>query len=522
MGELAPIVAMRLISPLHLMSFIPSGKLLVRNTLLNLVGQALPLVVAVLSMPYVMHGMGAERFGVLSLIWVVLSVLTVFDFGLSRATTKLVAECLGLDDRARAHGTIWSTLLLQLILGVVGMFVMAALAPVSATRLMHVPPNLVREVEWSIVALSLSVPLHLAYSSLRGALEAAQRFDLVILVRSPLVAGNFLVPTVGVLLQLSLPATVLLFALVRVIAVAIVMLQCAHVFPGLWSRPRASRRDCRAVLGFGGWVAISSVVSPTLVYMDRVMLGIFLPIAALGHYTVAHETITRLSVIPSSLVGTLYPAFSAIDGAGHKHRLEALASRSIKYLLFILGPVAIVLGAFAPLILSQWMGNSVAASASMAFRLLAIGILVNGLAYVPFSLLQAVGRPDLTAKAHLSELPLQFVVVTLLVRTWGISGAAAAWTIRVAFDAVVLYVLAFRVANLSGRALVAAGLPKTFAALAALSGVALLVSNTSWSPIGQGLALAICAIPALLSVWLWLLDSRERAQILGALARRRA
>jgi len=37
---------------------------------------------------------------------------------------------------------------------------------------------------------------------------------------------------------------------------------------------------------------------------------------------------------------------------------------------------------------------------------LAVGVFINSLAYVPFSLLQGVGRPDLTATLHLIELPL--------------------------------------------------------------------------------------------------------------------
>lgn len=141
---------------------------------------------------------------------------------------------------------------------------------------------------------------------------------------------------------------------------------------------------------------------------------------------------------------------------------------------------------------------------------------------MPFSLLQAVGRPDLTAKAHLSELPLQLIAVMLLVRSWGITGAAAAWTLRVTFDAVVLFVLSFRAANLSLGTLGAACVPRTIGALLALGSVSLFVANTRWSPVGQGMALALCMVPALMYSWFWLLDARERSQILGALTQRRA
>ncbi len=48
------------------------GSLLARNTLLNLIGQGLPLIVAVVTIPFIIQGLGIERFGLLSLAWVVL------------------------------------------------------------------------------------------------------------------------------------------------------------------------------------------------------------------------------------------------------------------------------------------------------------------------------------------------------------------------------------------------------------------------------------------------------------------
>lgn len=74
-----------------------SGEILARNTLLNFVGQALPLV-AVVTIPFIVRGLGIERFGLLSLAWVVLGYFTIFDLGLGRATTKYVAEALGKGD----------------------------------------------------------------------------------------------------------------------------------------------------------------------------------------------------------------------------------------------------------------------------------------------------------------------------------------------------------------------------------------------------------------------------------------
>jgi O-antigen/teichoic acid export membrane protein len=68
--------------------------LLARNSLLNLAGQILPILVGVITISYVVRGLGTGRFGVLSIGWMMLGYFGVFDLGMGRATTKSVSECL--------------------------------------------------------------------------------------------------------------------------------------------------------------------------------------------------------------------------------------------------------------------------------------------------------------------------------------------------------------------------------------------------------------------------------------------
>ena len=63
------------------------GSLLARNALLNLIGQAVLLLVGVVCVPLVIRGLGTERFGLLSLAWVILGYFSIF--GLGRAAWSL-------------------------------------------------------------------------------------------------------------------------------------------------------------------------------------------------------------------------------------------------------------------------------------------------------------------------------------------------------------------------------------------------------------------------------------------------
>jgi O-antigen/teichoic acid export membrane protein len=94
--------------------------------------------------------------------------------------------------------------------------------------------------------------------------------------------------------------------------------------------------------------------------------------------------------------------------------------------------------------LKLWLGAEFAEHSVRVLQWLAVGVFINSLAHVPFALVQGAGRPDLTAKLHIIELPVYLIALWLLIRAWGIEGAAIAWTARVALDALFLFGLARR------------------------------------------------------------------------------
>ena len=57
---------------------------------------AVPVLIALAAIPLLIKGMGEERFGLLSIIWMGVGYFSLFDLGLGRALTKLIAERLGL------------------------------------------------------------------------------------------------------------------------------------------------------------------------------------------------------------------------------------------------------------------------------------------------------------------------------------------------------------------------------------------------------------------------------------------
>ena len=77
-----------------LSSGLTSGRTLARNTIFNLIGQIAPMLVAIFTIPVLIRVLGTDRFGVLTLAWLLVGYFSLFDLGIGRALTQLVGRKL--------------------------------------------------------------------------------------------------------------------------------------------------------------------------------------------------------------------------------------------------------------------------------------------------------------------------------------------------------------------------------------------------------------------------------------------
>ena len=118
---------------------------------------------------------------------------------------------------------------------------------------------------------------------------------------------------------------------------------------------------------------------------------------------------------------------------------RSLASRALTSLAYGYGAICAPAIILAPAFFRYWIGADFASVAAPVAEILFLGAWINGLAFVPYFLLQSQGRPDVTGKLHAAEV-LPFVgVLWGLTSAFGIAGAAAAWSLRCAADAVCLF-----------------------------------------------------------------------------------
>jgi O-antigen/teichoic acid export membrane protein len=420
------------------------GSLLARNTVWNLLGQVAPMGVALFAIPVLIRHIGTDRFGILTIAWMVVGYFSLFDLGLGRALTNLVAQSIGGNRQDELPAIVWTANCVMAVMGMAGAIVFASISPLLTYSLLKIPAGLQPETLHSLFLLSLSVPLVISTAGFRGILEAQQKFGLLNTVKIPMGIATFLAPVAVLPFTNSLTALIGALVFARVIFLVACVALALREMPALRRQFTFNRSLLRPLFSFGGWMTVSNLVSPLMVYVDRFLIGSLLSITAVAYYATPYEVATKLLIVPGALTVVLFPAFSTamtsdrIRGAG-------LYRRAAKYVGLFLFPVSFIMIAFGQNLLQVWLGHDFAVQSTRVLQILSLGVLANGLAAIPFALIQGTGRADITGKLHFLELPFYLAGVWYLTVHYGIVGTAVAWAMRVTIDCILLFVLADRV-----------------------------------------------------------------------------
>lgn len=409
-----------------------------RNSIWNLAGTGLPLLLGAITIPYLVKEAGVEAFGILTLIWALVGYFSLFDFGLGRALTQQVAASLAGRRSRGVPQLVKSGLIFVLLTGAVGALLLAAMAYPLGHDWLKISPNLQSEATWSLLIAALGIPLTTTTTGMRGVMEAYEDFKTVNLLRIALGLANFGLPALSV--WLAGPS--LIYMVATLIAARILVLSAYWMclnrkLPYRWYSVKPRKKTVKRLLSFGAWMTVSNIISPLMVTADRFVIAAVLGAGAVAYYTVPFEVLIRVLVLPGALTAALFPRLASM--LKHDPGLAyALYTRSLQ----IIGPVlAVVCGVIAVGSywgLALWVSPAFAEESWLIASVLSLGILLNGIASVPFAMIQAAGDAKTTARLHIIEFILYVPLLLAALHLFGLVGAAIAWVCRVGLDLVLL------------------------------------------------------------------------------------
>ncbi len=232
--------------------------------------------------------------------------------------------------------------------------------------------------------------------------EALRLSIIVILAYLYFVVGALL----GLLIANIVSLVVLILILLRKYRAYIVGKVHSEKIPGLRS--------------YVGFMTIANISGIVFTYIDILMIGAFIGVVGVAYYRASSTIIFALLGLITSLANVLLPVFSQFEKEDISKALEKIN----KYVSMVVFPFAVTFGLFSHNIISVIYGREYFPSGDV-LMLLSLLLIVGTFSYFG-SVVNAMGRADLSAYIVLIGTTINILLNYLLILKIGIIGAAIA------------------------------------------------------------------------------------------------
>jgi O-antigen/teichoic acid export membrane protein len=388
---------------------------------------------AYLSQILLARWMGGSDYGVYVYVWTwVLLLGSMMDFGIAVSAQKLIPQYRASGEHALLRGFLsgsrWMTLVVSSVISVL----LAGIVKISSP---WIEPGTVLPLYIGC----LTLPAFVVANTQDGIARSHDWMRLGLMpqfvVRQSLIIGL----TAGALaLGFNLGATAAMLASAAAVWIAMIGQMIV-----INRRLRANIEPGPKTYDFRGWLAVSLPILMVegfyllLSYTDVLLLQQFRSSEEVGVYFAVVKTLALVSFIHYAMAATTAHRFAEYHAAGDKERLSAYVAHAIQWTFWPSVAATAALLAFGKPLL--WLfGPQFVAGYDIMF-IAAIGLVVRSAIGPVERLLNMLGHQHVCALAYASAFVMNVVLCVVLIPRFGGHGAAAATSIALVFETVLLF-----------------------------------------------------------------------------------
>jgi O-antigen/teichoic acid export membrane protein len=428
---------------------------ILRNITSNWIGFAVNAVVTLLLTPFVLRELGVARYGVWVLTSSIIGYYGLLDLGFRAGVTQYLTRYLSMRDYGKSSECISSAVAALATLGAL-LVLLSIGAAYMAPRVFDFPPGMDREAFWCILMVGFTSAMQIALNAFSSIFTATQRFDLANLIG----VGTRLLSAGGIFAALRMGYGLIglsaAFCGVTCIDYLIRWRVSRSLAPELkvsWHLAKLDR--LREMVSFGGWNFLISVNFYVYAYVPNILIGAYMPIAAVGHYALATGLSRQVNSVLSPVSQVVYPAATELHAQCNLRGLERLYHEGSRLMMLAMIPTILVAAFWAKDFYRLWIGEKYLSGAqfhsvALLFQILLISTVTNYSFNIASQILMGAGRVRLLAMALAFGSVLNLSFSLILIAPYGLAGVATAVVIAsVAVDLIAIPLLLQRVLHLS-------------------------------------------------------------------------
>jgi len=404
-----------------------------KNIVYNLVGQCLLIVLSFVAVKYIFSQLREDALGIIYFATTLnIMLLGILDKGIYTVTTRVVSTYIN-QEPEYIHYFIktWSSLCwgVYLIFAIVVYFTvpiivenwinLKTLDTATATNVLHILG----------FALLSTLPISF-YSSLLCGLQRMEYVNIVDVSASALQQFGiiFIIISGGDLYSIAY-WTAACYGLRVLIYIVI----SSHFFTIQSLIPGFSIKVVIRNFEFTLKMVNISILAMVHRQADKLIISKFLPIAELGYYGFAYGAVARAGLIANAVAQATFPSFCYLYQKRNQSGLFSKYEKTQDFISFVTAPIFSAVPFLAMPLFTFIFNEDVARTIFLPVCFLSLGFYLNGTLSIPYRIVLACGKPEITVRQNVYSLFLILPLILVLVYSLGLLGAALGWVLYFLF-----------------------------------------------------------------------------------------
>ena len=398
--------------------------------------------------PVLISELGTNDYGLWLLLSAIVGHYLLFDLGFRRALIHDISIRRGQDGEEEIREIVNSFLILFAVIGVIIVFATCLLA-VALPSLFSIRAEQVEEARIALLLLGIAWALHLPANIAGGVLLGYERYDAVNGVDSLMRVATAVLSILIVTTGHGIATLAVAVAVIQVAGAVVMMSLAAHFAPSFGLTARAANpRYLRTAFSRSTSYFVISINSLVNTRFDELIIGIVLPLSAVGIYGVSMRLIHMARNVSLQLNEVLIPLTSRLmNNPAQTHELKAMMVAATRISTGLTAGIALLFIAFGRPFLDLWIGPEVE-EAYAPLVILSVSLVIAMAQDMPAKAVYASARHRTGATVTIGGLASNVLLSILLVQWLDIVGVALATLIAWSGAAVVMIAIGCRLAHL--------------------------------------------------------------------------
>ncbi|OGL51237.1 MAG: hypothetical protein A3H37_10510 [Candidatus Schekmanbacteria bacterium RIFCSPLOWO2_02_FULL_38_14] len=411
---------------------------LIKNILSNYAGVLIPSAILLFLTPFMIKKLGVAAYG----IWIVANSLKsyfqVMELGIRTSVIKFISQYHAADEKKKIEELLSTSFYVFLLIGIISLFALKIIANFSPD-IFKIPPDFSQTIKTIIGIFGINVAIVFLNRILEGALVGLQRYDLISLLN---ILSEALNAVLTVLLLLSgfgiiSLALLSLFVSVSVFFIQLTILKAYYGFGIKLSRFRW--QTIKSILDFSFFSFILEIASKVTAKMDSLIIGIFMPVAAITNYIIGVKLASIAEKLTDPMVDIFFPFSSELSANRDREGLQRLLIEGTRSSALIAFPLVAFLFLSDRAAVALWVGKEYHKSVIILDIFLMISVFTT-LEATASRILLGIGKLRFTAAVSIISTLVNLFLSLILIKSLGLKGVALGTLIPLSISSLFLVI----------------------------------------------------------------------------------